>query len=151
MSNYYHALQPPYLISTDPALLNLQVVHHYLSTQSHWAQNIPFSIVATSVANSLCFGLYKEEEQIGFARLITDKATFAYLVDVFVLPEHRGKGLAKWLMEIIHAHPELQGLRGWLLTTSNAHGLYEKFGWQVHQHPEKIMRRSVQKPYGESR
>lgn len=151
MNSYYHASKPPYLISTDTALLNLPVIHHYLSTQSYWAMNIPVTVVETAIANSLCFGLYKEQTQIGFARLITDKATFAYLADVFVLPEHRGKGLAKWLMQVIHAHPELQGLRGWLLTTTDAHELYKQFGWQVHQHPEKVMRLSNPNPYPESR
>ena len=86
-------------------------------------------MVEKSIANSLCFGVYFEGNQVGFARLATDKATFAYLADVFILDEHRGKGLSKWLMATIHAHPELQGLRRWLLGTRDAHGLYEQFGW----------------------
>lgn len=129
MNKYYQAEKDSYYISTDPSRLNLQVIHHYLSVDSYWAQHIPFAIVEKSVANSLCFGLYTSETQIGFARLITDKTTFAYLADVFVLPEYRGKGLAKWMMEVIHAHPELQTLRSWLLTTTDAHNLYRQFGW----------------------
>lgn len=142
MNNYYQATKEAYTISTDPGRLQLQVIHQYLSVDSYWAKNIPYELVEQSVANSLCFGLYTGNTQIGFARVITDKTTFAYLADVFVLPDFRGKGLARWLMETVHAHPELQSLRGWLLTTTDAHNLYRQFGWEVHQHPEKIMRKS---------
>ena len=119
------------MISTDPALLNVDVIHGYLSNQSYWAQNVPKEIVQKSITNSLCFGLYFKGKQVGFARLVTDKATFAYLADVFILKEYQGKGLSKWLMEIIQSHPELQGLRRWMLGTIDAHGLYEQFGWTV--------------------
>jgi GNAT superfamily N-acetyltransferase len=99
--------------------------------------------VEKSVANSLCFGLYHHNRQIGFARLITDKATFAYLADVFIISEYRGKGLSKWLIQVIHAHPELQGLRRWVLGTQDAHGLYEQFGWTIFD--EDIRKRFMQK------
>lgn len=118
-----------YTISTNPSRLDLQVIHQYLSRDSYWAQNIPLEVVERSIANSFCFGIYYNSEQVGFARLITDKATFAYLADVFLLPEHRGKGLSKWLMTVIHSHPEMQGLRRWMLGTRDAHGLYKQFGW----------------------
>ncbi len=118
-----------YSISTDPGKLDIPIIHQYLSEQSYWAQNIPLDVVERSVANSLCFGLYHHEKQVGFARLVTDKATFAYLADVFVLEEYRGKGLSKWMMAVIHSHPDLQGLRRWVLGTRDAHGLYEQFGW----------------------
>jgi GNAT superfamily N-acetyltransferase len=106
------------------------VIHQYLSGKSYWASGIPKEIVIKSLANSLCFGIFYNGEQIGFARVVTDKATFAYLADVFVLQGHRGKGLSKWLLQVIHAHPELQTLRRWLLGTRDAHTLYEQFGWQ---------------------
>lgn len=118
-----------YNISSNPKKLDIKLIHKYLSEESYWAKNIPFNIVKKAIKNSLCFGVYKEEKQIGFARVITDKASFAYLADVFILSEHRNKGLAKWLMAIIHAHPKLQGLRRWMLATRDAHSLYEKFGW----------------------
>src|SRR6266487_1573762 len=123
MNNYYSATKENYIISTDPSKLNIDTIHHYLSEESYWAKGIPRTVVEKSIANSLCFGLYNNEQsmmQVGFARLITDKATFAWLADVFILPEHRGKGLSKWLMQIIHAHPELQSLRRWLLGTRDA-------------------------------
>lgn len=119
------------LISDDPALLDIAVIHDYLSGQSYWAEHVPREIVEKSIANSLCFGLYKSGKQIGFGRLVTDKATFAYLADVFILEEYRGQGLSKWLMEVIQSHPEVQGLRRWMLMTRDAQGLYEQFGWTV--------------------
>ncbi len=131
MNRYYEVKNGEYLVSTDPSLLHVDVIHKYLSEESYWAQNIPGDVVKRSISNSLCFGLYEKDKQIGFARLVTDKATFAYLADVFILEEFRGKGLAKWLMEAIHAHPELQGLRRWMLGTRDAHSLYEQFGWTV--------------------
>lgn len=118
-----------YTISTDTEKLDIKVIHKYLSKESYWAKNIPFNIIKKSIENSFCFGVYIDNKQIGFARLVTDKATFAYLADVFILPEHRNKGLAKWLMITIHEHPELQGLRRWILATRDAHKLYEQFGW----------------------
>ena len=131
-----------YLISADPSKLDIAVIHQYLSRESYWAKNIPLQTVERSIANSFCFGVYYHDVQIGFARLVTDKATFAYLADVFVLPEHRGKGLSKWLIETIHAHPDVQGLRRWMLGTKDAHGLYAQFGWKPI--PEEMMSRFMQ-------
>ncbi len=118
-----------YEISTDPAKLDIGMIRQYLSGESYWAKNIPLAVVERSVANSFCFGVYYQNRQVGLARLITDKATFAYLCDVFILSEHRGKGLSKWLLATIHDHPDMQGLRRWLLGTRDAHGLYAQFGW----------------------
>lgn len=128
-----------YFISTDFRSLNIEIIHQYLSKESYWAKNVPFDIVKKSIENSFCFGVYHLNKQIGFARLVTDKATFAYLADVFILPEHRGKGLAKWLMDTIHTHPELQGLRRWMLATRDAHKLYTQFGWTPITDPERFM------------
>jgi GNAT superfamily N-acetyltransferase len=116
-------------VSTDPSRIDLAAVHGYLSA-SYWAKGIPPETVRRSIQNSLCFGVYRANQQIGFARVITDRATYAYLADVFVLEAYRGRGLSKWLMECVFAHPELQGLRRWSLATRNAHGLYRKFGFQ---------------------
>lgn len=131
-----------YSISTNKHLLDIAVIHQYLSVESYWAKNIPLEVVKRSVEHSLCFGVYHHSTQIGFARVITDKATFAYLADVFILPQHRGKGLSKWLVATIHAHPDLQGLRRWILGTKDAHGLYAQFGWQPL--PEEIVPRFMQ-------
>jgi pyridoxal 5'-phosphate synthase glutaminase subunit Pdx2 len=132
-------------ISTDPARLDLDVIHGYL-VQSYWAEGIPRETVARSLRGSLCFGLYHAGAQVGFARVITDRATFAYLADVFVLPAHRGHGLGKRLMATIQSHPELQGLRRWLLGTRDAHGLYRQFGFETPADPSlwmEIHRRDV--------
>ena len=139
----YNASKDEYLISTDPSLLEVDVIYNYLSCESYWAKNIPRDKVEKSIANSLCFGVYHHNKQIGFARLITDKATFAYLADVFIISEYRGKGLSKWLIQVIHAHPKLQGLRRWVLGTQDAHGLYEQFGWTIFD--EDIRKRFMQK------
>ena len=117
-----------YEIDTDRARLDIGKVHDFLS-QSHWARGIPLMVVERSIANSLAFGLYRDGKQIGFARVVTDRATFAYLADVFVLPEARGLGLGRWLVDSILAHPGLQGLRRWLLGTKYARGLYESIGF----------------------
>lgn len=119
-----------YLISTNKKLLDIAIIHEYLSERSYWAQGIPIKTVQRSIKHSICFGVYAQEKQIGFARLVTDQATFAYLADVFVLETHRGLGLSKWLMQCIHEYPETKNLRRWMLTTKDAHGLYEKFGWK---------------------
>lgn len=149
MNNFFESGKGDYLISTDPGLLNIDVIHTYLSQQSYWAKNIPRNVVVKSVANSLCFGVYFQEEQIGFARLITDKATFAYLADVFIIDGHRKKGLSKWLMEIVQAHPEMQGLRRWMLGTRDAHSLYEQFGWTAldEETRKRFMQRHNKSPY----
>lgn len=149
MTTHFEVKNENYLISTDPALLNIDVIHQYLSLESYWAMNIPRMVLERSIRNSLCFGVYQEEKQIGFARLITDKATFAYLADVFILEDYRKKGLSKWLMETIQSHPELQGLRRWLLGTRDAHGLYEQFGWAVLDEDtrKRFMQRHNKNPY----
>ena len=112
-----------YLISTDKNWLDLTLIHSFLTT-SYWAAGIPLEVVRRSIEHSLSFGLYKEDQQIGYARVITDYATFAYLGDVFILEPFRGQGLSKWLMEVVVTHPELQGFRRWILLTKDAHGLY---------------------------
>lgn len=125
----FRASKGGFTITTDIAKLNLEVIFDFLANHSHWARNIPFSTMMKSIENSLCFGLFRDNEQIGFARVVSDYATFAWLADVFILEDHRGKGLAKWLMECIVNHPDLQGLRRWILATRSAHGLYTKYGF----------------------
>lgn len=127
-----------YVIDTDPKNLDVDVIHGFLGA-SYWAKDIPRSVVEKSIRHSLCFGIYHETKQIGFARVITDYATFAYLADVFVVASHRGKGLSKWLMGCIQSHPELQNLRRWMLSTLDAHGLYKQFGFNVTAKPERLM------------
>ena len=127
-----------YLISTEPARLDLRVVHAFLR-ESYWASGIPLEVVKRSIEHSLSFGLYHEARQIGFARVITDYATFAYVCDVFVLESHRGRGLGTWLMGILMEHPDLQGLRRWVLATRDAHELYRKSGFTGLARPEGWM------------
>jgi ribosomal protein S18 acetylase RimI-like enzyme len=127
-----------YAISTDPARLDGAAIHAFL-TRSYWANGIPRGVVDASLAASLCFGLYDGPRQIGLARVITDRATFGYLCDVYVLEEYRGRGLGKWLMEAVIAHPDLQGLRRLVLVTRDAHGLYRGFGFQPLGRPEGYM------------
>jgi GNAT superfamily N-acetyltransferase len=129
-----------FIVSNDPAKVDLNVVHDFLAG-SYWAKGIPRETVEKSLRNSLCFSLLDANRQIGFARVISDFATIAYLGDVFVLPEYRGRGLSKWLMECVVDHPELQGLRRWILATSDAHGLYQKFGFTPVKRPEIFMER----------
>jgi len=130
--------QENFLISTDNSCLDLVLIHSFL-TESYWAKGIGIEVVKKSIENSLCFGVYQQGQQVGFARVITDYATFAYLADVFILPNKRGKGLSKSLMEAIKAHPQLQGLRRWMLATSDAHGLYKKYGFESVTNPENLM------------
>ncbi|POY38355.1 GNAT family N-acetyltransferase [Solitalea longa] len=118
-----------FLISTDKSKLDVIYIHQYLNRESYWAAGIPIEIVTKSIANSLCFGVYHEKQQVGFARMITDGATFAYLADVFIDEKYRGQGLSKRLMQVIKEHPDLQGLRRMLLATRDAHGLYAQFGF----------------------
>ncbi|MGB5663864.1 GNAT family N-acetyltransferase [Eudoraea sp.] len=118
-----------FYISTDKSKLDVDAIHHFLSTKAYWCLNIPKEKIEISIENSLCFGLYEKFKQIGFARIITDYSTIAYLGDVYILEEYRGKGLSKWLMETIMNFPELQGLRRWILLTGDAHELYRKYGW----------------------
>lgn len=129
-----------YIISTDPARLDLEVIHDFLST-SYWATGRSVETISRSIGNSLAFGVYKQGRQIGFARVITDYATLAWIADVFILDEFRGQGLSKWLMGVITTHPELQGFRRWILATKDAHGLYEKFGFTELRRPERWMER----------
>lgn len=127
-----------YCISTDKSKLDIPFIHNYLSG-SYWSENIPAEIVAKAIEGSLCFGLYDGSKQVGFARMVTDSATFAYLADVFIDEAYRGKGLSKWLMEVILSHPRLQGLRRILLATRDAHGLYTQFGFTALNMPERMM------------
>lgn len=125
-------------ISTDRNCLDRELIHRFLST-SYWAANIPRALVDKSIDHSMCFAAYLGGKQVAFARVITDHATFAYLADVFVLPEHRGRNISKRMMAAILAHPDLQGLRRWVLATHDAHGLYAQFGFQPLADPSKIM------------
>ena len=130
-----------YVISTDKHLLDIPAIHSYL-TASYWAQGIPFETVKKSIEHSLSFGVYTQGKQIGFARVISDYATYAYIGDVYILADFRGRGLSKWLMRVIADHPELQGLRRWTLSTRDAHGLYRKTGFASPQHPERYMEKA---------
>jgi GNAT superfamily N-acetyltransferase len=125
-------------ITTDPARLDLDVVHGFLAT-SYWAAGIPREIVERAVRHSLCFGAFAGDRQVGFARVISDYATYAYISDVFVVPSHRGRGVGKQLMAAIMAHPDLQHLRRWTLFTRDAHRLYRQFGFGEPHHPERLM------------
>ncbi|HKE30324.1 MAG TPA: GNAT family N-acetyltransferase [Candidatus Angelobacter sp.] len=125
-------------ITTDPSRIDLSLVHHFL-TNCYWAKGIPAKTVRRSLQHSLCFGIYQGAQQAGFARVITDRATFAYIGDVFVIESQRGKGLSKWLMQCIKSHPDLQGLRRWSLITRDAHGLYEQFGFTPLKKPQNWM------------
>jgi GNAT superfamily N-acetyltransferase len=132
---------PDYFITTDKAKINIELVHNYLSNESYWAKNISLELVKSAIENSVCFSVFYKEEQIGFARVITDKATFGYLADVFIVDPHRGKGLSKCLMQTILDNEELQGFRSWMLATKDAHGLYEKFDFKLTNHTTRIMRK----------
>jgi len=128
-----------FIISDEKNKLQSEYIHDYLSNKSYWAKNIPLETVKKSIDGSICFGMYDDEKQIGFARVVTDKATFGYLADVFIDENYRGKGLSKWLMEVIMIYPELQGLRRWMLGTKDAHSLYEKFGFEPLENPKRVM------------
>ena len=127
-----------YRLSTEAGEMDVDAIHGFLSG-SYWAQGIPRDVVAKAIAGSLCFGVFDAAGQVGFARVVTDRATFAYLCDVYVLEGHRGRGLATWLIESVVAHPELHGLRRFMLATRDAHGLYEKFGFAPLARPEIFM------------
>jgi GNAT superfamily N-acetyltransferase len=133
------AQQGDFFISTDPDLLDVPLIHDFLSNRSYWATGRPLDLVRRSLENSLCFGLYKRQRQIGFARVVTDRATFAWICDIFVLEEYRGRGLSKWLIECLMGHPDLQGLRRVLFGTRDAHGLYERFGFTPLAEPSRFM------------
>jgi N-acetylglutamate synthase-like GNAT family acetyltransferase len=133
------AAEPEFEISTDKSRLNLDVIHRFLSEKSYWANKRSLEQTKTAIENSICFGVYHNGSQIGFARVISDKATFAYIGDVFILDEFRGRGLSKMLMQTMLEHPDLQGLRRWVLATKDAHGLYEQFGFTLMKFPERWM------------
>ena len=130
-----------YLVSTDPARLDVGVIHGFLR-ESYWAEGIPRDIVERAIRNSPCFGVYRCDQQIAFARVVSDYATFAYIADVFVLAPWRGRGIAKTLMVEIVRHPDLQQLRRWLLGTKDAHGLYQRYGFTAPRFPERQMERT---------
>lgn len=129
-----------YTVSTELGRLDVDVVYGFLS-RSYWAGGIPRAVVERSIEHSLPFGVYYGTRQVGFARVISDYATFAYVCDVFIFEEYRGLGLSQWLMECVVGHPELQGLRRWMLVTTNAHGLYKKVGFEPASNPERLMER----------
>jgi GNAT superfamily N-acetyltransferase len=120
-----------YTISTDRDRLDIELIHRFLSEDSYWAAGVTREVVERSIENSLCFGLHHGNEQVGFARVVTDRAAFAYLADVFVLTPHRGRGLGKWLIETVISHPDLQNLRRFFLGTADAHSLYERYGFRA--------------------
>jgi GNAT superfamily N-acetyltransferase len=132
-----------YEISTDPARLDIDAIHAFL-TQSYWSPGIPRATVARAISHSLCFGAFCEGQQVGFARVVTDRTTFAYLCDVYVLDAHRGRGLAKQLMDRVVQHPDLQGLRRMMLATRDAHGLYARYGFKPLAAPGVMM--EIHKP-----
>ncbi|MDO6518545.1 GNAT family N-acetyltransferase [Zobellia uliginosa] len=136
-----------YTISTDKDKLDISCIHKFLSNEADWSKGIPISTLKTSIKNSLNFGLYYNNEQIGYARIISDYSTIAYLGDVFVLEAYRGNGLSKWLMGEIMEHPNLQGLRRWILLTDTADWLYKKFGFKQLPHPELYMEKHNPKVY----
>ena len=138
-------LKMGYEITTDKSLIAFEVVYNYLNDDSYWAQGIPKEKLKKAIENSMCFSVLKEKEQVGFARVISDQATFAYICDVFILPKARGNGLSKWLMQTIMNHPDLQGLRRWSLATFDAHGLYKQFGFKEISRPDRWM--EIFKPY----
>ncbi len=127
-----------FLISADKSKLDIKVVHDFISN-SYWAKGRQIGTMKRAIKNSLCFGLYKRNRQIGFGRVITDSATYAYIADVFILEEFRGLGLSKWMMQVILEYPELKGIRRWFLATKDAHGLYKKFGFRKLKNPDRLM------------
>jgi GNAT superfamily N-acetyltransferase len=127
-----------YSITMDADRMDLEAIHAFL-TMSYWSPGISLATVKRAMANSLCFGLFHGRDQVGLARVITDKATFAYLADVYVLEPHRGLGLSKWLLQVIQAHPDLQGLRRFMLATRDAQGLYRQFGFEPPANPSRLM------------
>ena len=136
-----------YTVSTDKSKLDVDLIHRFLSEESYWAKGVPRAVVERSIANAICFGAYDGTDQVGFARVISDCAVFAYIADVFVVPAHRGRGVSKLIMSAIREHPDLQSLRRWHLVTSDAHGLYAQFGFRALETPEKHMEVSVRNLY----
>lgn len=140
MSREWH--KDGYTISTERGRLDIRLVHRYISEESYWGRGRALEVVSRSVEHSLPFGVYAGDEMVAFARVVTDYATFAWVADVFVVAEHRGRGLSKWLMETMLAHPDLQGFRRWLLATKDAHGLYRQYGFDDLRRPERFMERA---------
>jgi GNAT superfamily N-acetyltransferase len=136
-----------FVFSDDVNRLDRLAIHKYLSTESYWAKGIPLETVNRSIDNALCFGVYKDGEQVGFARWITDKATFGYLADVYVLEPFRGMGLSKKLISLMMFHKDLQGLRRYMLATEDAQGLYAQFGFKPLEHPERMMAVVIKNAY----
>jgi GNAT superfamily N-acetyltransferase len=136
------------LVSTDRSLLDVAAVHDFLANRSYWAADIPLEVLRRAIDGSLCFGLYNGGRQVGFARVVTDGGTFAYLCDVFVVESHRGRGLCKWLLECVAAHPALQGLRRFVLITRDAHELYRRVGFTPLAEPGRYMEVWNRNPYG---
>jgi len=136
-----------FVISTDKARLQPETIQKFLLEESYWAQSRTFEQTLRTIKHSICFGLYLDDRQIGFARVVSDQATFAYLGDVYILDEFRGQGLSKWLMETILSHPDLQGLRRWLLATRDAHGLYAQYDFTPLIVPERWMERNAPDAY----
>jgi GNAT superfamily N-acetyltransferase len=141
VGHWGHWERDEYKISTDKARLNVDFIHRFLTNDSYWAQGRSVEMVQRSIENSLNFGVFKHDQQIGFARVVTDYATFAWLADVFIVDEHRGNGLGVWLIEVITSHPQLQGFRRWLLATRDAHELYRRFGFEEVVEPKRWMER----------
>lgn len=136
-----------FVVSTDRSRLQIERIHQFLTEESYWAKERTFEQTTTAIENSLPFGVYRGENQIGFARVVTDYATFAYLGDVFILEEFRGRGLSKWLMEVIIEHPDLQNFRRWILATRDAHALYEKFDFTPLKFPARWMEKTAPNAY----
>ena len=142
----YQIQQGEYIISTDRRKLNIEVIHGYLKN-AYWSKNKPKALVQKSIKGSICFGVYHNKQQVGFARVITDLTTFGYLADVFIVPDYQGKGLGKLLIKTIMECPDLQGFRGWLLGTRDAHGLYAKYGFRELENPKIWMRKAIFSEY----
>lgn len=148
MSTEFIHPELPYVISTDFAAFDMVLVHNWLSVDAYWSTDIPFDTIERGFKNSLAFGMFRQSgEQVGVARMITDRATFAYLADVFIIPEERGQGLAKWLMEVIMGHPELKGLRRLMLATRDMHPLYRQFGFKNVEGHDLLMEISIKDAY----
>lgn len=136
----YQVRKDSYLISTDKSRLELDVIYNFI-TKSYWAKGRSQEVIKRTIENSICFGVYENGRQIGFARVVSDRAIMAYIMDLFILESHRARGLSKWLMECILNHPELREVRRWVLNTRDAHGLYARFGFQPISKPEFAMER----------
>jgi len=137
---------PAIVVTTDRSRLDVDTIHGFLTT-AYWSAGIPRDVVERAIDNSICFGAFEDARQVGFARVITDRATFGYVSDVFVLESHRGRGVGKRLMSAIMSHPELQGLRRWTLFTRDAHALYRHYGFAEGRHPERLMEVFTERPY----